>query len=291
MGLSNIVLSSNNLNPTNVPLDITTNLAPYNKLYLNMGGQSLVGKKIGLNKINLNYSWPNISTTNNTFSIAWPTSTATYTTVAVTIPAYSNYDNIADLNSYLQTVLIANSMYIINNTTGDYLTYMTLVENANLYGVSLVLNVVPTSLPSGYSLPPSGFPGWPTTARTMRFITNTSDFNLLIGYAKSTTYDGNTSTITYNSQYVPFFSPVSSVNVTCNLANNQLALNNDSTIIFTGTTIGTAYGSMINWEPNNINYYDITNTTNTLIVSFTDQNSNPLYIKDPAISVFFNIID
>jgi hypothetical protein len=289
MGLSNIVLGSNNLTPNGGTLDVTQTLAPYNKLYLNMGGMSLVGKKIALNSINLNYSWPNISSTNNTFSISWPTGTATYTTVNVTIPPYSNYESADALNSYLNTVLIANGMYVINNTNNTYLYWMQFIDNPNLYGFSLVLNLVPTSLPSGYTAP-AGFAGWPTTSRTMRLTTNTSDFNLLIGYAKSTVYNGNTSAITYNSQYVPQLSPVSSVNVTCNLANNELALNNDSTIIFTGTSINTQYGSMIQWEPKFLNYYDITSTTNNLIVSLTDQNNNPLYVLDPSINIFFTII-
>lgn len=289
MGISNIVLSSNNLTPSGGPLNVTTQLAPYNKLYLNMGGQSLVGRKIGLNKINLNYSWPNINSTNNTFSISWPTGAAAYTDVSVTIPVNTDYSSISALNDYLNTVLIANGMYVVNSTTGNYLYYMQFIENPSLYGVSLLQTLVPTSTPSGYTTP-GGFAGWPTVTRTMKLTTNTSDFNLLIGYAKSTVYNGNTSTTTYNSSFVPQLSPVSSVNVTCNLANNELALNNDSTIIFTGTTINTQYGSMIQWEPNNIIYYDITSTTNNLIVTLTDQNNAPLYILDPSINIFFTII-
>jgi hypothetical protein len=289
MGYSNIVLSSDNLKPSGGPLDVTTQLPPYNKLFLNMGGQSLAGRKIGLNKINLIYSWPNISSTNNTFSISWPTGAAAYTDVSVTIPVNSNYDSISALNDYLNTILIANGMYVINNTTGAYLYYMQFIDNPSLYGVSLVQTLVPTSLPSGYTAP-GGFATWPSVSRTMKLTTNTSDFNLLIGYAKSTVYNGNTSSTTFNSQYVPQFSPVSSVNVTCNLANNELALNNDSTIIFTGTSINTQYGSMIQWEPNNIIYYDITTTTNNLIVTLTDQSGRPLYMLDPAINMFFTII-
>lgn len=289
MGLSNIVLDSNNLTPSGGRLDVTTQLAPYNKLFLNMGGQSLVGKKIALNSVNLNYSWPNISSTNNTFSISWPTGAGTYTNVNVTIPVNTNYESISDLNDFLKTVLIANGMYIINNSTGDYLYYMEFLDNPSLYGVSLIQTLVPTSLPAGYTAP-AGFATWPTVARTMKFTTNSNDFSLLIGYARSTVYNGATATTTFNSSFVPVLSPVSSVNITCNLANNELALNNDSTIIFTGTTINTRYGSMIQWEPKNLSYYDITSTNNNLIVSFTDQNNAPLYIMDPAINIFFTII-
>ncbi len=289
MGLSNIILGSNNLTPSGGRLDVTTQSAPYNKLFLNMGGQSLVGKKIALNSINLNYSWPNISSNNNTFSISWPTGAAAYTTVNVTIPVNTNYTSISDLNDYLKTVLIANGMYIINNSTGNYLYYMQFIDNPSLYGVSLILTQVPTSLPASYTAP-SGFIGWPTVARTMKFTTDANNFSLLIGYAKSTVYDGATATTTFNSSFVPQLSPVSSVNVTCNLANNELALNNDSTIIFTGTSINTAYGSMIQWEPKNLAYYDITSTNNNFIVTLTNQNNEPLYILDPSINMFFTII-
>jgi len=288
MSISNIILNQNNLSLTSNVLDITTQPAPYNKLQLNLGSANLQGKKIALNKISMYYSWPNITNTNNTFSISWPTGTNTYTNFSITIPAFTNYSTVADLNTYLQTVLIANGLYLINSTTSNNLYYIQFVSNPNLYGVSLVLNVVPTSLPAGYTAP-ANFAGYPSVARTMKLTTDTSDFNLIIGYAKSTVFDGNTATITYNSLYVPQFSPVSSINVTCNLANNAMALNNDSTIIYTATTAGVSYGSIIKIEPTNLVYYDIATTANILVIAFTDQNGVPLYIKDPAINIFLLI--
>lgn len=286
--VSNIILSSDNLSRTGT-LNVETQPAPYNKLYLNTGGQSLQGKKIGLNSINLNYSWPNISPSNNTFSISWPTG-AGYTDIAVTIPPYNNLESIDAINNYLSSVMIANGMYVINNNTGNFLYFLQIIENPTIYGVSLSLLLVPTSTPAGYSIP-SGFAGWPTTEKTMKFTTDNKDFNKLIGFAKSTVYNGNSSAIVYNNVNCPILTPVSSVNITLNLANNDLALNNDSTIIFSGTSINTSYGSMIVWEPNNIVYYDITSTSNTLVVGLTDSKGNPLYVLDPAIDMMFTVID
>lgn len=289
MHTSNIVLNENNLSLNGV-FNASSQQGPYNKLYLTTGSQSLNGKKVALQKLNLYYSWPNINNTNNTFSISWPTGTGAYSNFSVKIPSNTNFATIAELNDYLQTVMIANNLYAINSTTGDFLYFMSIVANPNTYGVNLIQSLVPTSTPLGYSTPP-GFIGWPTVSRTMRFITDTSDFNLLIGYAANTTFDGNTSAITYSSSFTPQFSPVSSFNIHVNIASNPLALNNDNTIIYTATTRDTKFGSILSIEPNNIIWYDINSNFNTIIVSFTDQSGRALQIQDPQISVVLLLSD
>tara|TARA_R110000868_G_scaffold67025_3_gene199144 strand:+ start:1857 stop:2729 length:873 start_codon:yes stop_codon:yes gene_type:complete len=289
MGISSLVLTENNLSQSG-SFSASTQTAPYNKLFINLGNASLAGKQICLSKANLYYSWPNINSTNNTFSISFPTASATYTDVSITIPAHTNYASIAELNNYLNTVMIANGMYLINSTTGDYLYWLSLVANPNTYGVSIVQALVPTSLPAGYTAP-SGFIGYPVVSRTLKLTTDTSDFNLLIGYAKSTVFNGNTSAITYDSSMSPQLAPVSSVIMTCNLASNPLALNNDPNIMYTFTTKEVLFGSIINVEPYQNIWYDITSNANILILSFTDQNQNPLYIMDPQINILLLISD
>ena len=287
MPISSISITENNLSRNGV-FNAQTQSAPYNKLYFNLSG-SLVGYKICLQKLNMYYSWANIDSTNNTFSIAFPTGSSGYTTVNVSIPVNYNLASVAELNAYLQSVLIANGMYLIDSN-GDFFYWMQFVANPNAYGVSLILSLVPTSLPSTYTTP-AGFIGFPSTSRTMRFITNNSRFNYLIGYASNTTFDGNTSAITYESSFSPQFSPVNTILVRCNIASNPLALNNDSNIIYTFTTKGTGYGSLIEVEPQNLVYYDIQNNTNVMIVEFIDQDYQPLNIRDPSISMLFLISD
>lgn len=289
MPTSNIVLNENNLSLNSV-FNASTQTGPYNKLYLTTGSQSLNGKKIALQKLNLYYSWSNINNTNNTFSISWPTGSGAYSNFSVTIPSNTNFATISELNDFLQTVMIANKLYLINSTTGDFLYFMSIVANSNIYGVNLIQALVPSTLPIGYNTPP-GFIGFPTVSRTMRFISDNSDFNLLIGYQSNTTFDGNTSAITYSSSFTPQFSPVSSFNIHVNIASNPLALNNDNTIIYTATTRDTKFGSILSIEPNNIIWYDINSNFNTIIVSFTDQSGRALQIQDPQISVVLLLSD
>lgn len=289
MAISNLELNENNLSRTGV-FSPASQPAPYNRLYANLGSQSLRGKKVALQKCNIYRSWPTISSTNNTFQLSWPTGTSTYTNVNVTIPINKNFETVDELNDYLKTVLIANGMYLINSTTGDYLYYMRFSANPTAYGVSLIQNLIPTSLPAGYSTP-SGFAGFPTTSRTMKFTTDASKFNLLIGFAASTSFNGNTSATTFDSTFCPQLNPVSSVRINLNIANNPLALNNDSTIIYTFTAKDTAWGEILTIEPNNLVYYDITTDSNQVVVSFSDQDGNPLNVLDPQISVLLLIKD
>ncbi len=288
MPISSVVLTENNLARNGV-FDASTQSKPYNRLFFNLPS-SLLGYKIALQKLNLYYSWPNITSLNNTFSISWPTSSASYTDVSITIPPNYNLASIAELNAYLQTVMIANKMYIVDNATGDNLYYLQFVANANTYGVSLVESLVPTSTPSGYTLP-SGFIGWPTVSRTMKFTTDASKFNLLIGYTSSTVFNGNTTATIFESSFSAQLSPVNTILLRCSHSNNPMALNNDSNVIYSFTTKGTAFGSLIEIEPQNLVYYTVATTSNILILDFVDQDYLPLQIQDPSISILLLVSD
>ena len=289
MPISNLELNQNHLN-RNGAFDASTQSAPYNQLYYNIGAASLKGKKVALQKANLYRSWASISSDNNTFRISFPTGTSTYTNVDVVISPNTNFETVAELNDYLKTIMIANGMYLINSSTGDYLYWMSLVANPTAYGVSLIQTLVPTSVPAGYTAP-SGFIGYPSISRTMKFSTDASKFNLIIGYRASATFSGNTSAATFDSAFAPQLNPVSSFRICVNIANNPLALNNDSTIIYTDTASGVEWGAMVEIEPHNLVWYHITTDSNLVIVSFTDQNGGPLNIRDPQISVLLLISD
>jgi hypothetical protein len=289
MPISNLELNKNHLN-RNGAFNASTQSAPYHTLYYNIGSTSLIGKKVALQKASVFRSWPSISSDNNTFQISFPTGTSTYTDVSVVIPVNKNFETVDELNDFLNAVMIANKMYLINSSTGDYLYWMAFVANPTDYGVSLVQTLVPTSLPSGYSAP-SGFIGYPTVSRTMKLTTDAKEFNLLIGYAASTTFNGNTSATTFDSTFCPQLNPVSSFRISVNIANNSLALNGDSTILYTATAAVVDWGSIIEIEPNNLVWYDITTDSNLVIVSITDQDGSPLNIRDPNLSVLLLISD
>jgi hypothetical protein len=291
MPVSSLVLTENNLVRVGA-FNASTVQKPYNKLYFDLPA-NLAGKKLALQKANLYYSWANINANNNTFQISFPTG-ATFLDVNITIPVGTNFSSISEMNNYLQTVMIANGMYLIDNNQ-DNVYYMSLVANPTSYGVSLVQILVPTTLPSGWSTP-ANFPagGLPTTSKTMKFTTysaSSSQFNLLIGFAAGTTFNGGLSGQTFNSTFTPQLSPTSTILVKCSHANNPLSLNNDSSIIYSFTTRGTSYGSLIEVEPQNIVYYNITSNSNNLILEFTDQDNQPLQIQDPNMSVLLLFSD
>jgi len=291
MPVSSLVLTENNLVRVGA-FNASTVSKPYNKLYFDLPA-NLAGKKLALQKANLYYSWANINANNNTFQISFPTG-ATFLDVNITIPVGTNFSSISEMNNYLQTVMIANGMYLIDNNQ-DNVYYMSLIANPTSYGVSLVQILVPTTLPSGWSTP-ANFPagGLPTTSKTMKFTTysaSSSQFNLLIGFAAGTTFNGGASGQTFNSTFTPQLSPTSTILVKCSHANNPLSLNNDSSIIYSFTTRGTSYGSLIEVEPQNIVYYNITSNSNNLILEFTDQDNQPLQIQDPNMSVLLLFSD
>lgn len=288
MPVSSLVLTENNLVRGGV-FNASTTPKPYNKLYFTLP-TDLTGKKIALQKANLYYSWANINADNRTFQISFPVGLS-FTDVNVSIPIGTNFSSISEMNNYLQTVMIANGFYLIDNN-GDNVYYMSLIANPTAYGVSLVQRLVPTSLTglSGWSTP-SNFAGFPIISKTMKFTTDSSQFNLLIGFASSTTFNGGASGQTLNSTFTPQLSPTSTVLVKCSHANNTLSLNGDSSIIYSFTTRGTSYGSLIEVEPQNIVYYNITSNSNNLIIEFSDQDNVPLPIVDPNMSILLLISD
>lgn len=279
-----IILTEDNLSPDGV-FDATRVPAPFNRLTLNMRGLNLQGRKIGLKKLNLYYSWPNVRL-GTTVSIGWLVGAA-FTNFTWTLPANTNYSSIAVLNQSLQSFCIANGLYL-TNAAGDNVYYVELEANESTYKVDLNLFKVPTSLPAGHTQP-SNFAGYPTTSSTPRvIISSNSELSALIGFAAGT-YNGGTTAISYSSTYVPQLSPVSAVFLTCNVCKNDVPING-STVIQAFTTRGTDYGSMIEIQPSEISYYEVDSNSNNLEIQFFDQSFRPLYIQDPQITVHLEVV-
>lgn len=278
-----IILTESNLSP-NGSFDPTQQLAPYNTLSLNLRGLNLHGRKIGLKKLNLYYSWPNIRSATTT-SISWRIG-ATYTPFAWTLPALTNYESISVLNQALQSFCIANGLYLIDSS-GNNVFYLELKANPTTYKIDLLLFEIPSSLPSGWTQP-SNFVGYPTATVTARFtIPAGSELGAIIGFAPGT-YDGTGSDAVFSSTIVPQLSPVSSIFITCNVCKNDVPLNG-STVLTGFTTRGTPYGAMIEVIPNEITFYEIDTNTNDLVVQLLDQNYNGLYVQEAQMVVHLEV--
>lgn len=275
-----IVLTCNNLSPDGI-FNSAVQTGPYNRMTLNLNGLNLTGRRIGLKKLNMYYSWPNIRTT-TTVTVGWRIG-ASYTNYTWTLPALSNYETVGVLNQSLQSFCIANGLYLINST-GNYVYYLELLANATTYKIHLNAYLVPTSLPVGFTAP-SNFAGYPSVSVTPRMtIPAGSELISLLGFPAAL-YDGATTTTAFSSTYVPQLNPVSTIFLALNIASNDAPLNGSSTIIQCFTTRGSTYGGMLEVAPNEVSYYDIASNTNNLEVMFYDQNMNPLYVGDPQITV------
>lgn len=216
------------------------------------GMPNLLKKKIAVGKLSMYYSWFNItsSTTggkynNNTYTYTWPVGP---TTVTVTMP--DGFYTVSSLNSYLQSVMIANGHYLIDSS-GNYVYYLQWLENSTYYSVQLSSSVLPTSLPSGYTAPGS-WPGYPgSNVNPQVTISSSNSFKDVVGfsagtYPSSSAYGAAYDHLSRDDSLVPQVTPVSSVIVTCNVVDNPYS--NPSNIIYTFSPDAT-FGSQINEKP------------------------------------------
>jgi hypothetical protein len=278
-----IILTEGNLSPTGV-FNSSQVFAPFNRLTLNMRGLNIQGRRIGLKKLNIYYSWPNIRSATS-ITVSWRIG-ASYTDYTWTLPALTNYPSVSVLNQSLQTFCIANGLYL-RDSSGNNVYYLQLQANPTTYKIDLLLFAVPTSLPATFTQP-SNFAGYPSVSRTPRFtIPVNSELSSIIGFEPDT-YDGVGANIVFSSVFVPQLSPVSTVFITCNIAKNDVPING-STVIQAFTTRGTEYGAMIEVAPSEITYYEIDSNSNNLEIMFFDQNFNQLYIQDPQITVHLEV--
>lgn len=258
----------------------------YNNVYRYSfpGSASFKNAKVAVSNIQMYYSWYNISSlqNNNTLSLIFPTA-ATTATIGVTIPTGSY--TVADLNSYLQSIMVANNYYLID-ATGNYVYYLELVENGTRYAIQLNTYPVPTSLPVGWTNP-----GWtlPVTGNTPQLVIPASNIVNLLGFAAGT-YPSPAQATAYSalSSSTPQLSPVSSVIIGCNLVNNRLA--NPTTVVYSFSPGGVTYGSLIQSNAYQYSWVDVQDGTYSSIdITFYDQSFNNLQIIDTNLVIFLLI--
>ena len=248
------------------------------------------GDKIALDSLSMYYSWPSITAANgnNTFQYVWPfnTSPAGPITNTVTIP--DGFYTIADLNSYLQYVMISNTHYLVD-ASGNYVYYLNFSTNSVRYAVQLDVSPLPTSLgtytyPSGATWTLSGTATYPQI-----IIPTTNSISKIIGFSAGTYPSTTTGTTTYSeiSSFTPQVTPVSSVVVTCSLLNNRYSIPNNLLYSFAPNT---TYGSQINIIPPSKTFVDMSGgKVSEFSITFLDQNFNKLKILDNNIVILITI--
>lgn len=284
------------LNQTNIVADGQNNKLVYNF----PNSVRFSDAYLAVSSISLYYSWFNITSAlgNNTFSYTWVNGAITTTTL-VTIPdgAYE----VETLNQYLQYIFITNGHYLINSA-GQNVYYAEFLINPSRYAVQINTFLVPTTLPSGYSIP-SGFT-FPTNTFNPSIIIGTT-LGLLLGFATGVTTNQNTSngytppspqtyisknalgTLSYISTSAPNIQPNSSVLISSSGINNPYA---SPTSIIYSLTPNVGVGEIINEKPPEFMWNElIDGTYNQLRLTFLGTNLAPLQLNDPAITIILVI--
>ena len=257
------------------------------------GGFQVKDMEMCVSSITLPYSFYNVSSyyNNRTFSLVFPTA-ATTTTINVILP--EGFYTVTDINSYIQQVCIDYGAYLIDST-GNYVYYQQLVYNATYYAVQLLLFLVPTTLPTGYSYATAGASGsiyttsakLPTTAYVPRFsLASSGSIATIIGFAAGATYPSAVSTTSQSlsSTLVPVGSTVNSLILQCSLVYNPCTVPSD--VLDSMPIKDTSFGSNITYDPSFEKYVSLSNGTfNNFTFSFRDQNLNEIYARDPNCSI------
>lgn len=239
--------------------------------------QILTGKEVALGQCLIYYSWRNITAAfGNNFGISYTINGVTYN---ITIP--DGYYSVSDISGYIQSQMKNNGHYLVD-ANGDTVYYISLVENAVYYAVTLTCTKIPSSLPSGWSNPAS----LPLNGATPYLNITNQAFGDLIGFTAGvyppTAIAG--SSVSLNSTKTPVISPVSTVNICTNLVNNfQFNTYPDVVYSFNSTV---EYGSQIVISPQNVFYFPVVgNKFEEIVVTFRDQDNRDLQILDTNITV------
>ena len=263
-----------------------------------------------VSQIVIPYSWFNINKayyTNATLQYKFPNGSTT-NTYTVTFP--NGYYSVNDLNNYLQLYMVSQNQYFYSSTAGTNLYYIQIVTNTTYYSNQIIVNNVPTTLPSGYSLPTTTVGGftytgfncntttggasgstssfYPTSTITPQVIipTYTGIYGLgsIIGFTGGT-YPATAQSTSYNvlSNTIPNATPVNSIVVRSDIVNNPCAMPSDILDTF---SINTNFGSNITYSPPYEKWISIqAGTYNSIAIAFQDQNFTTLQANDPNVLI------
>ena len=185
--------------------------------------------------------------------------------------------------------MVKNGHFLYNsaNAVKANIYFFQLVSNPTYYAFQIYISpMYPRgSVPVGIVKSTNSW-NYPIAQETPRIIINSSNnFNDLIGF-NAGTYPPIVSSVLYNilSVNTPVISPVSSVVIRCNMVKNDLANPNDVLYSFTqGTKL---FGDILDERPSNLYFNSVQDGTyNEIRLTFTDQNFQPIEIKDSQLLI------
>ena len=242
------------------------------------------GSTMSLRQAIIPYSWFNINAiyyNNATFSYTWVDGSIYVVTLT------NGFYAISDINNALQLSFIANGLYLVDST-GNNIYYITMIQDASAYANQILLYLVPTSLPAGYTAPSNiyaNFYSTPSAITPYITISSINNFGSIICFLSGNYPTTNSATaVNYISNTIPNSTPVNSLILRCNLINNNVSIPSDVLDAFTFQN--TPFGSNGVYQPNFEANIGVKNGTyNALTLTIVDQNFKSIQMNDPNILI------
>jgi len=237
------------------------------------GGYTFMNDMIALQSVYQYFSIFNITSDygNNTFSYVW------FDGIEYSITIPDGYYGICYLNSYFQSIMIANTHYM-TNSAGQFIYFLEFIVNTSRYAVQI------NSYPLDTPIQTTTGATWvvPETSTLTEFNVNTSSFGEVLGYeigSYPSSQVGSTTSSFFCSK-APQITPYSSILVSCNLVNNRAVI--PSNILSSFTPLGTRIRCLFIFEPNYLQLADVEDGQYTkLVLEMRDQLSRSIVIRDP----------
>jgi hypothetical protein len=248
----------------------------------------LTGAYLAVSNVYMYYSWDNINATygNNVFSYNWITGANPPITYQVLIP--DGLYELAQINEYLQFVMIANGHYLVNGA-GQNVYYAELILNPTRYAVQTNTFAVPTVLPAGFTNPAG------LVLPTITFnpvITYPAFFNEIVGYVAGFATPQNSgigTTLSFLSSTAPQVQPNSNLLISVSGIDNKYS--NPSSIIYS-IAPAVNFGALIIEKPAEFNFNKmLSGTYNQLRLQFLTNTGGQIYIRDPNMTLILLIKD
>jgi len=242
--------------------------------------QEFKNKEVALAYLGLYYSWRNVTQNNNNnkFGYIWVNN------VFYPIDLPDGFYSIFDLNNFMQQITMTNNNHFVLDVSNEKVFFIDIKVNPTYYSATTTCR--PISVPNGGSNPHSLQLG---NVPQLQILDN--NFGSLIGYDVGLYPPTAGTTVDYyvNSQNIANITPVTSVNVNCNLAESQNSIFSNSIYQFSPTV---PYASYISFQTTYPMFYDISNGSyKDITVYFTDQSGKPLDILDGNINVTLLVRD
>jgi hypothetical protein len=233
----------------------------------------LINKKVALGYLGVYYSWRNItaSNNNNKLQYIWVDGI----TYDVIYP--DGFYTIDDMSSYFRLKLRENLHFMLDGN-GKEVFHISFTANPTYYCTTF--SMLPVVVPVGGSNP-NNIVQVGLTPQILIPNTNIKD-NLGALAGNYPPNAGTNVSYSFNSQNVPQISPITTINLTCNLVNNNSNQYRDVIYQFAPTTGYATYLTISPYYP--IFYNILDGKYNKISLFFYDQNYKPIPLIDRNIT-------